>query len=106
MKTIAILAALALGLSACQSSTNIDSAIQSNLPRTCALINTAHAAFVAASISGRIPKKTVRREAAAYAGVQAICANPETATASDALVLAAQAYATISLSLKDAKKRK
>lgn len=103
MKRIAILAVAAVALSACTTTSSIDTAIKNSLPKTCELLQTAHAAFVAASVSGDIKESTVRREAAAYAGVETICANPDQVTAASALVLAAQAYATVSLALKEAR---
>jgi hypothetical protein len=90
-------------LASCQTA-DLDKTIQSNLPRTCALIDTAHAAFIAASVSGSISKKTIRTENAAYVSAQTVCAHPESVTAENALIVAAQAYASISLSLKAARK--
>ncbi|MDX3929085.1 MAG: cell wall anchor protein [Shinella sp.] len=102
MRSLLFVAAAAFVLSAC-TTTSIDTAIQNNLPKTCALIQTAHAAFVAASASGNIKPATIRKEAAAYDGALVICANPESVTAANALVLAATAYATVSLALKEAR---
>lgn len=103
MKRLAILAAAAIGLSACTTTGSIDTAIKTNLPRTCSLIQTAHAAFVAASVSGSIKASTIRKEQAAYDGAMVICADPANVNAANALVLAATAYATISLALKEAR---
>lgn len=103
MKTTVLLTAAALSLASCQTSGSIDTAIQTNLPKTCNLIDTAHAAFVAASVSGNIKPATVRKENAAYEAVQVICDDPSSVTAANALVLVATAYATISLALKEAK---
>ncbi|MGK6313738.1 cell wall anchor protein [Neorhizobium sp. DT-125] len=103
MKRTAILAAAAVALSACTTTGSIDTAIKNSLPKTCALIQTAHAAFVAASASGNIKASTIRKEAAAYEGVQVICADPGSVTAANALVVAATAYATVSLALKEAR---
>ena len=103
MKRLCILAATAVGLSACTTTGSIDTAIKANLPRTCSLIQTAHAAFVAASVAGGIKPSTIRKEDAAYAGAMVVCADPENVTAANALVLAATAYATISLALKEAR---
>lgn len=94
---------MAVALASCQSTATIDTAIQKNLPRTCALLETAHAAFLAASVSGRIPERTVAKEAAAYNGVYVICADPTRVTAANALVVVATAYATVSLALREAK---
>ncbi|MDO1582442.1 cell wall anchor protein [Rhizobium oryzicola] len=105
MRSLLIAAAAGFALSACTTvdTAKIDTAIQKSLPQTCALISLGHAAFVAASASGDIKQSTVNKEAAAWAGVQAICADPEHATAAGALVAAATAYATISSALKEAK---
>jgi hypothetical protein len=105
MKRTAILAAVAVALSACTSidTGSIDTAIKTNLPKTCALLQTGHAAFVAASASGTIKASTIAKEQAAYAGVETICADPSKVTAANALVLVATAYATISIALKEAR---
>lgn len=93
----------ALALASCQT-TNLDDTIARNLPKTCQLIQVAHAAFVAASASGDIPARTVAKELAAYEGVAVICADPTNVTAANALVVVATAYATISLAMKEASK--
>ncbi|MEK1890801.1 MAG: cell wall anchor protein [Phyllobacterium sp.] len=105
MRTLLFAAAAALVLSAC-TTTNIDSAIQKNLPRTCSLINQAHAAFITVSISGSVSAKTVAKEAAAYEAAQKVCVDPSSVTASTALVKAAEVYATITIALRDAKNAK
>lgn len=94
---------LPLALASCTTTGSIDSAIRQNLPRTCNLIQTAHVAFVAASASGKIKARTIAKEEAAYAGVMTICADPEGVTAANALVIAATAYAQISIALKEAR---
>lgn len=103
MKRLAITALVALSLAGCTTTGSIDTAIQANLPRTCQLIDTAHAVFVAASAAGGIKASTIRKEQAAYDGVAVICADPRNVTAANALVLAATAYATISIALKEAR---
>lgn len=104
MKRIAILCAAAISLASCTTTGgSVDDAIKANLPRTCNLLQTAHAAFVAASASGSIKEATIRKEAAAYEGAMVVCADPANVTAANALVLAAQAYATVSLALKEAR---
>ncbi|WP_104664915.1 cell wall anchor protein [Ensifer adhaerens] len=102
MRSLLFVAAAALGLSGCQTTGSIDSAIKNSMPKTCALLETAHAAFVAASASGNIKASTIAKEAAAYNGVRVICADPGSVTAANALVVVATAYATISLALKEA----
>ncbi|KSV84530.1 hypothetical protein N183_11935 [Sinorhizobium sp. Sb3] len=103
MRSLIIVSAAAFVLSACTTTTgSIDTAIKNSLPKTCALLETAHAAFVAALASGNIKASTIAKEAAAYNGVQVICADPGSVTGANALVVAATAYATISLALKEA----
>jgi len=102
MRKLLIMAAAGIMLSAC-TTTSIDTAIQTNLPKTCQAIETAHLAFTAVSITGKIPAKTVAKEAVAYQGVRPICADPAHVTTAQAVVLAAQAYLVISVALKDAK---
>jgi hypothetical protein len=105
MRALLFAVAAAFALSAC-TTPNIDSTIQKNLPRTCALINQAHAAFITVAISGSISAKMVAKEAAAYEAAQKICADPSSVTASTALVKAAEVYATIAIALRDAKNAK
>jgi len=105
IKIIAVIAAVAT-LAGCQATANVDSTIQSNLPRTCALIETSHAAFAVLAATGQISRKTANAEMAAYTSTRAICANPQSATAADALITAASAYATISSALGSARKKK
>jgi len=102
MRSLIIVSAAAFVLSACTTTGSIDTAIKTSLPKTCALLETAHAAFIAASASGNIKAATIAKEKAAYDGVRVICADPGNVTAANALVVAATAYATISLALKEA----
>lgn len=53
--------------------------------------------------TGKLKAATVAKEAAAYAGVQTICSDPSNTTAVGAVVLVAEAYAVVSVALKDAK---
>lgn len=99
MRQLLIAVGAAFALSAGQTTGSIDT----SLPKTCALIETAHAAFVAASAAGNIKASIIRREKAAYDGVQVICADPNNVTAASALVLTATAYATVSLAMREAK---
>ncbi|KQX24961.1 cell wall anchor protein [Ensifer sp. Root423] len=102
MRSLIIVSAAALVLSACTATGSIDTAIKTSVPKTCALLETAHAAFIAASVSGNIKASTIAKEKAAYDGVRVSCADPGSVTAANALVVAATAYATISLALKEA----
>ncbi len=103
MRSLIIVSAAALVLSACTTTGSIDTTIRDNLPKTCALLETAHAAFVAASVSGNVKASTIANEKAAYDGVRVICADPTSVTAANALVVAATAYATVSLALNEAR---
>ncbi|MBD9509982.1 cell wall anchor protein [Ensifer sp. ENS10] len=103
MRSLIIVSAAAFVLSACTTTGSIDTTIKNNLPKTCALLETAHAAFIAASVSGNIKPSTIAKEKAAYDGVRVICTDPGSVTAANALVVAATAYATVSLALKEAR---
>ncbi|MBB3977357.1 nicotinic acid phosphoribosyltransferase [Rhizobium azooxidifex] len=98
-----IIAAAAIALSACTTTSNIDGAIKKNLPQICSAAATAHSAFVIVASTGDIKESTVRKEAAAFSALQAVCAAPESVTAATALVKAAEAYAAITLALREAK---
>lgn len=103
MRSLILAPVAALSLASCTTTGSIDTAIKNSLPKTCALLETAHAAFIAASASGNIKPSTVAKEKAAYDGVRVICADPGSVTAANALVVAATAYATVSLALKEAR---
>ncbi|RVH49323.1 cell wall anchor protein [Sinorhizobium meliloti] len=103
MRSLILASVAALSLASCTTTGSIDTAIKNSLPKTCALLETAHAAFIAASASGNIKPSTVAKEKAAYDGVRVICADPGSVTAANALVVAATAYATVSLALKEAR---
>ncbi len=102
MRSLIFASAAALSLASCQT-TSIDGAIQRNLPQICSAAATAHSAFVVVASTGNIKQRTVAREAAAYAALEAICRDPSTVTAATALVRAAEAYAAITLALREAK---
>lgn len=101
MHRIVALALCAPLLVACQTA-KLDNVLQSNLPQACELLETAHLAFVAIAQSGQVPAGTVRKEAAAYAGVEVICADPANVTATTAIVRVAAAYSIVVLALKEA----
>lgn len=100
MRSLAALA-LCLPLAAC-TTTGFDNTIRDNLPQACILLDSAHTAFLIIAETGQVPAATVRKEAAAYAGVQVFCADPSRVTAANALVLVAGAYAIVTVSLRDA----
>lgn len=105
MKRLAIIAAAALALASCSttSTASIDAALQKNLPMACAGLTAAHAAFTVFSDAGKVKEKTVTKAAAAYAGVRVICADPAHATTATALVSVVQAYAVVSAALSEAR---
>ncbi len=93
----------AVSLSACQTTSNVDTAIEQNLPKVCSALEIAHIAFSAVAATGKIKSSTVGKEAAAYAGVETICSDPSHTTAVDAVVKVAQAYSVITVALQQAK---
>lgn len=104
LKSLLFVAGAAFALSGCQATTgSIDTAVQKNLPQICSAAATAHSAFVIVASTGNIKQRTVAREAAAYAALDSICKDPASVTAATALVKAAEAYAAITLALREAK---
>ena len=101
----AVLILSVASLSACSTLGNsqVDTAIQQNLPKVCSALEIAHVTFSAVAATGKIGSKTVAKEAAAYAGVETICADPSHTTAVDAVVKVAQAYAIVTSALQQAK---
>ena len=94
----------AIALSACTQvqTDKIDIAIQKNLPQTCKLIETAHGTFTAVTTVKPVKESVVKKENAAYDGIRVLCADPGSVTASNALVLVAQAYVVVTQALKEA----
>ncbi|KQY20797.1 hypothetical protein [Rhizobium sp. Root483D2] len=101
MRSLLIVAAACITLSAC-TTTSIDTAIQTNLPKACQIVETARVAFLAAAATGNVKPRTVAKVEAAYGGVVIICANPAGVTAADALVRVVSASVIISAALKEA----
>lgn len=99
---IAIAMSGALALSACQTTAGIDQTIRDNLPQTCRLIQTGYDAFSIVAMTGNVKLATVRKVDAAYQASQVACANPEGVTVANALIIAAGAYATITVALREA----
>lgn len=104
MKRIAILCVAALALASCTTTGSIDTAIQKNLPQICSAAATAHSAFVIVASTGNVKQSTVQREAAAWAALDVVCRDPSSVTAATALVKAAEAYAAITLAVREAKR--
>ncbi|WP_376742374.1 cell wall anchor protein [Ensifer canadensis] len=103
MRSLIIVSAAALALSACTTTGSIDSAIQKNLPQICSAAATAHSAFVVVASTGNLKERTVAREAAAWSALEVVCKDPGSVTAATALVKAAEAYAAITLAVREAK---
>lgn len=103
MRSLIIVSAAAFVLSACTTTTSIDTAIQKNLPQVCSAAATAHSAFVIVASTGNVKPKTVAKEAAAWAALETVCKDPGSVTAATALVKAAEAYAAITLAVGEAK---
>lgn len=99
---IAALGVVSLALAGC--TTTIDSTIQKSLPRICADAETAHIAFTAVAAAGKLKQSVVDKEAAAYAALQPLCANPSQQTAASVLIQALTLYTTMSTALKEAQK--
>jgi len=103
MRSLIIVSAAAFVLSACTTTGSIDTAIQKNLPQVCSAAATAHSAFVIVASTGNVKPKTVAKEAAAWAARETVCKDPGSVTAATALVKAAEAYAAITLAVREAK---
>ncbi len=103
MRSLIIASAVGLALSACTTTSSIDAALQKNLPASCKVADTAHATFLAVSMTGKVSPRTAAKELAAYEGVKIICADPEHVTTATALVTVARAYVVITSALKEAK---
>ena len=80
-----------------------DAGFQKNIATACNALETGHLAFAALALSGSVKQSTIDKEAAAYAGVRVICADPSSVTAANALILVTTAYATVAIALKEAK---
>lgn len=91
-----------LALASCQTA-DIDEAIQKSAPQICAAATPLHNAFVVVAASGEISQRTIDREAAAWAVLQPICADPSSATSTTILIAAAQAYIVISQAVREAR---
>lgn len=98
MRLIAI-AAAGLSLAGCQT---LDDRIAASLPAICANAAQAHAAFTLATLTGRVPDRTIALEAAAWRSLQGPCADPTGADTATVLVAAAQSYALIADALNEA----
>ncbi|MDE4621750.1 hypothetical protein [Sinorhizobium meliloti] len=103
MRSLIIASVAALSLASCTTTGSIDSAIQKNLPQICSAAATAHSAFLVVASAGNIKPRTIAREAAAWSALDVVCKSPSSITAATALVKAAEAYAAITLALREAK---
>ncbi len=103
-KSVFVAVAATLALSACQSTGSIDNAIQKNLPQVCSAAATAHSAFVVVASAGTIKPSVVAKEKTAWDAAEVVCRDPSSVTAANALVKVAEAYAAITLALREARK--
>lgn len=103
-KSLLIVAAAALGLSACQSTGSIDTGIRNSLPQVCAAGETAFAVLQPFIVADKLKPKTAAAAQAAYDSLQRLCATKETATLASTLVSASAAYLTITTAISEAKK--
>lgn len=102
MKSVALIVAASLALSACQT-TDLDHAVSKSLPKACAALDSAFVAFSAVAVTGAVKDQTVAKVEAAYAGVAIVCEDPAHATATDALVRVIAASAIVAAALKEAR---
>ena len=61
MKRMLLCAVAALSLASCTTAGSIDTTIKTNLPETCALLETAHSAFIAASAASLLILRPIAR---------------------------------------------
>ncbi|NTE87182.1 cell wall anchor protein [Agrobacterium rubi] len=104
MRSLIIVSAAAIGLSACQSTGSIDTGIRQSLPQVCSAGETAYAVLLPFIAADRLKPKTAAAAEAAHQSLQALCANKETATLASTLVAASSAYLTITIAISEAKK--
>lgn len=104
MRSLIIVSAAAIGLSACQSTGSIDTGIRESLPQLCSAGETAYAVLLPFIAADRLKPKTAAAAEAAYQSLQTLCANKETATLASTLVAASSAYLTITIAMREAKK--
>lgn len=87
-------------LAGCTSQTKIENSLQTNLPKACAVLTTAHLTFQALEVQNA---KLVSKEALAWNAAQPICADPSHMDLMTATVAVAQSYAIVSAALKEVK---
>ncbi|UHS60627.1 cell wall anchor protein [Agrobacterium vaccinii] len=104
MRSLIIVSAAAIGLSACQSTGSIDTGIRQSLPQVCSAGETAYAVLLPFIAADRLKPKTAAAAEAAHQSLQALCANKDTATLASTLVAASGAYLTITIAMREAKK--
>ncbi|MDW5318359.1 cell wall anchor protein [Rhizobium sp. PL01] len=92
-----------LALSAC-TTTSIDTAIQTNLPKAGQIVETAHVAFPAVAATGKVKARTVAKVEAAYGGVAIICVNPAGVTVADALGKLQEGVTLLRIDVQDEKR--
>lgn len=91
MKKIALATALVAGLASCQSIPMFGD----NLQQTCKNAVDLHASFIIVAGTGTVKESLIRKEAAAWATAQAICADPDRYNRQAAVITLAEMYATM-----------
>ena len=104
MRSLIIVSAAAIGLSACQSTGSIDSGIRQSLPQLCSAGETAYTVLLPFIAADRLKPKTAAAAEAAHQSLQTLCASKEKATLASTLVAASSAYLTITIAMREAKK--
>lgn len=102
MKYLLMILCIPFVLASC-TPTDLDSAVQKNLPQICSATSQLHEAFLAITLSGLVKESTIKKEAAAWSGVELVCADPSNATAIGTLARVSAAYAMIVQAVKEAK---
>ena len=97
---LAVALTMSFSLAGCNLN-SVSSDVSASLPTICSLGTSAHAAFSAIAATGKLSQAAVNDEAAAYDGLQALCANPPK-NLSAAIAEAGSIYATIANALSAA----
>ena len=98
-RMLLLAAAACFALAGCTTTSSIDTAIQKNLPQVCEAASTAHTAYFAYSLVGKVSARDAARVEAAWAALEPICADPSSQTTGDVLIAAIAAYSTIAKAL-------
>lgn len=95
LKTIFLSSVLVVSLSGCMTTkSDLELALEKTLPVICKHVDTVHAAFSVATLTGKISEKNIERELAAYGTIKAFCDEPGDATIPGIVLKATAAYRT------------